>query len=142
MKLADLIRRKGTTVVTVSPQATLAELTELFAEHNIGAAVVSEDGEHIVGIISERDVVRELAKAGPQITDHPVSSCATTEVFTASPEDEITEVANSMTQHRVRHLPVVVDDKLYAIVSIGDVVKFRIDQLEQERDQLIGYVQQ
>lgn len=140
MKLEDVIRNKGTDVVTISPDAGVTTLVNLMAEHNIGAVVVSEDGLHIQGIVSERDVVRGLAAQGAAVADATVASLMTNEVVTGAPDDDIEETAAIMTARRVRHIPVTVDDELSAIVSIGDVVKFRIDQLTDERNHLLGYL--
>lgn len=140
MKLEDVIRSKGSSVVTISPSATGAELVSLMADNNIGAVVVSSDGHHIEGIVSERDVVRGLAARGHGVLEGTVADLMTGEVVTGSPEDRIEETAHTMTAKRVRHIPIVVDDELAAIVSIGDVVKYRIDQLTDERNHLLGYL--
>ncbi|HRA74811.1 MAG TPA: CBS domain-containing protein [Propionicimonas sp.] len=140
MKIEDLIRRKGTGVITIAPAATVQALVDLLAEHNIGAVVVSSDGRVIDGIVSERDVVRHLASDGPDVLAAAVASIMTADVKTASPEDEIEETAHTMTYARIRHLPVLVDGELRALVSIGDVVKHRIDQLTDERNHLLGYL--
>ena len=140
MKIEDLIRRKGTGVITIAPAATVQALVDLLAEHNIGAVVVSSDGRVIDGIVSERDVVRHLASDGPDVLAAAVASIMTADVKTASPEDEIEETAHTMTYARIRHLPVLVDGELRALVSIGDVVKHRIDQLTDERNHLLDYL--
>ncbi len=140
MKIEDVIRSKGNAVVTIAPTATVKELVDLLAERNIGAVVVSEDGSHIAGIVSERDVVRALAAGGTDVLDRPLSDLMVAEVTVAAPHDDIEATAHTMTQRRVRHIPVVVDRKLVAIVSIGDVVKHRIDQLTDERNHLLGYL--
>lgn len=140
MKLEDVIRTKGHTVVTIAPTATVAELVTLMAEHRIGAVVVSADGVHIDGIVSERDVVNALAVRGAGAVNATVSDIMVNDVVIGSPEDRIEETAHTMTVKRVRHIPIVVNDGLYAIVSIGDVVKYRIDQLLDERNHLLGYL--
>lgn len=142
MRIADVVKRKGSEVVTVSPQATVAELLALLAEHRIGAVVVSDDGSAVHGIVSERDVVRHLHTDGAGLLDSPVSAIMTADVHTCTPEDSLEDMAGRMTERRIRHVPVVVDDSLAAIVSIGDIVKFRIDTLQAERDQLRDYIQQ
>ncbi|WP_040155215.1 CBS domain-containing protein [Mobilicoccus massiliensis] len=142
MLIADIIRSKGSDVVTAAPTATVAELTRLLAEHRIGAVVVSGDGRHIEGIVSERDIVRALPQQGGEVLDAEVRSLMTTEVVTCTPKQTVVEMAELMTRHRFRHVPVVEDDELVAIVSIGDIVKARMALLEDERDQLIEYVQQ
>ena len=140
MKIQDVVRAKGTDVVTIEPAATVQQLLDLLAEHNIGAVVVSSDKRHIEGIVSERDVVRRLATAGGRVLDAAVSEIMTRTVKTCAPSDSIEDTAREMTYSRVRHMPVVVDGELQAVVSIGDVVKFRIDQLTDERNHLLGYL--
>lgn len=143
MKIADVMRSRGTTdVVTVSPDQTVTELLAVLAEHRIGAVVVSGDGSSVDGIVSERDIVRSLNDRGPQVLQTPVREIMTTTVHTCTDEDQLEGVAMLMTTQRVRHLPVVRQETLYSIVSIGDVVKFRIEQLQAERDQLVDYIHQ
>lgn len=141
MRISDVIRRKGDLVVTIRPDDTVEHLLAVLEERGIGALVVSEDGQTVAGIVSERDVVRHLHRSGAGVLSGPVSAIMTAEVHTASPDDALDELARQMTERRVRHVPVVVDGKLRAIVSIGDVVKQRIDELQTERDQLVGYIQ-
>ncbi|MCA0296228.1 MAG: CBS domain-containing protein [Actinobacteria bacterium] len=140
MKIEDIIRKKGATVVTIVPTATVAELVELLGTHNIGAVVVSEDGERISGIVSERDVVRHLGAEGAAVLTELVSTIMTADVKTCAAEDSLESTAQTMTYGRFRHLPVVQDGKLTAIISIGDVVKHRIDQLTDERNHLLEYL--
>jgi len=142
MRISQVIRRKGDLVVTVRPDATVERLLELLEEHRIGAVVVSEDGSTVSGIVSERDVVRHLHSDGAAILEETVATIMTSEVETCTPDDRIDAMARTMTERRIRHIPVLVDGKLAAIVSIGDIVKFRIDELQTERDQLVGYIQQ
>ena len=137
-----MVRRKGDEVVTVRPDETVERLLQLLADHRIGAVVVSEDGATVAGIVSERDVVRHLHSDGPDVVNATVSSIMTADVTTCDPEAPIEELARTMTDKRIRHVPVVVDGRLHAIVSIGDIVKNRIDELQAERDQLVGYIQQ
>ena len=141
MRISDVIRRKGGDVVTVRSDASVTELLALLFEHHIGAVVVSDDGESVHGIVSERDIVRHLHTDGAAIMDAPVEQIMTAEVHTCSPEDVLDDLETAMTERRIRHVPVVVDGKLHAIVSIGDVVKNRIDDLQSERDQLRTYIQ-
>ena len=140
MKIEDIIRKKGADVVTIAPAATVAELVDLLAKHNIGAVVVSEDGASIGGIVSERDIVRRLATEGPGVLTQQVSAIMTADVKTCGVEDSLESTAQTMTYGRFRHLPVVHDGKLAAIISIGDVVKHRIDQLTDERNHLLEYL--
>lgn len=140
MKIEDIIRSKGADVVTIAPTATVAELLDLLAAHNIGAVVVSSDGAEIAGIVSERDVVRRLAADGPGVLGRPVSEIMTVDVQTCQPADTLESTAHTMTYGRFRHLPVVADGRMVAIISIGDVVKHRIDQLTDERNHLLEYL--
>lgn len=140
MKIEDIIRRKGADVVTIVPAATVAELIDLLAKHNIGAVVVSDDGTTIGGIVSERDVVRRLATEGAGVLPQPVSTIMTANVKTCGIEDSLESTAETMTYGRFRHLPVVSDGKLVAIISIGDVVKNQIDLLTDERNHLLEYL--
>lgn len=137
MRVTEIIKVKGDEVVSLPPTATVAELVELLAKRGIGAVVVM-DGDSLAGIVSERDVVRHVADTG--LLDVPVSQIMTTTVTTCSPDDDLPDLANVVTQQRVRHLPVVEDDRVVALVSIGDIVKARLDDLEAERDHLAGYV--
>ena len=142
MKINDVIHAKSQqAVVTISPDATVRELVALLAEHNVGALVVSEDGERVSGIVSERDVVRRLHQDAT-VLDHAVSAIMTADVRTCAGDDGLTELMQTMTEHRIRHVPVVADGRLTGIISIGDVVKNRIGELEFERDQLDHYVHQ
>ena len=136
-----MIRRKGADVITVRSDASVIELLALLDEHRIGAVVVSDDGEGVHGIVSERDVVRHLHTGGAAILDAPVRQIMTAEVHTCALDDHLEDLESAMTERRIRHVPVVVDGKLHAIVSIGDVVKNRIDDLQSERDQLRTYIQ-
>jgi CBS domain-containing protein len=142
MRISDVIRRKGDKVVTVRSDETVERLLEILEQHHIGAVVVSDDGSSVSGIVSERDVVRHLRSDGPGVLGQPVSTIMTSEVQTCSPDDGIEDLARVMTDRRFRHVPVVVDGALVAIVSIGDIVKWRIDELQTERDHLVGYIQQ
>ncbi|GAA3248395.1 CBS domain-containing protein [Pseudonocardia petroleophila] len=139
MRIADVLRNKGTEVVTVAPAASVAELLGLLAERNVGALPVVED-DRLVGIVSERDVVRRLHAGGAAVLESRVAEIMTTTVTTCSPDDDAAALAGVMTTGRFRHLPVVVDGALAGIVSIGDLVKTRIDMLEAEREQLQSYI--
>ncbi|MBT2211765.1 MULTISPECIES: CBS domain-containing protein [Actinomadura] len=141
MRIRDILRRKGDTVATVRPEATVRQLLAVLAEHNIGAAVVSPDGTTITGIVSERDVVRRLHDRGAALLDHPVTEIMTSEVRSCDPGDKVEDLRRTMTEHRFRHVPVVVDGRLAGIVSIGDVVKSAIDELQSEREHLVDYIQ-
>ena len=140
MRITDLLRVKGTRVVTVDPDMKVRALLDVLAEHGIGAVIVSHDGTSIDGIASERDIVRAFAKRGAAVMSEPVTAIYTAEVHTVTPETQIEEVMRMMTERRVRHAPVVLDGSLRGIVSIGDVVKNRIDELETERAALTDYI--
>ncbi len=142
MRIADLLHHKhDAPVVTVSPDAGVRELLRLLSEHNVGALVVSSDGVRLDGIVSERDVVRRLHADGT-VVDNTVGAIMTTVVETCTPATPLDEVMLTMTERRMRHVPVLDDGRLVGIVSIGDVVKHKIDQLQFERDQLDSYVRQ
>jgi CBS domain-containing protein len=140
MKISSLLARKGSTVSTISRDATIGEVVAQLGSNRIGALVVSEDGEHIEGIISERDVVRGLAVSGDELLEERVSSHMTEEVFTCGPADDIETLMSVMTERRIRHVPIVEDARICGIVSIGDVVKSRIDELEKDRRELVDYI--
>ena len=140
MRISDILRIKGGQVVTVAPDTNVEGLLALLAEHKIGAAVVSADGVSVAGIVSERDIVRALAARGAAVLTEPVSSIATPEVRTVTPDASLEDVERLMTDGRFRHTPVLVDDALHGIVSIGDVVKNRMDELESERATLTDYI--
>jgi CBS domain-containing protein len=140
MRITDVLRGKGTNVVTVRPDSPVTELLDLLAHHGVGALVVSSDGATVEGIVSERDVVRRLQRDGAEMLHSPVSEIMTVEVATAEPDVHLDDLMVLMTEGRFRHVPVLVDGALGGIVSIGDVVKNRIDELEIERDHLTAYI--
>jgi CBS domain-containing protein len=141
MRIADVLRGKGGAVVTIKPDATVAELVAGLADHNIGAMVVAgPDG--VKGIVSERDVVRQLHTHGASVLSQPVEKIMTSVVSTCSKEDTVDSLTLLMTENRVRHVPVLEDGKLIGIVSIGDVVKTRMQELESEHEQLQSYITQ
>jgi CBS domain-containing protein len=140
MRIGDVLKAKPShDVVTISPEAGVRELIAKLAEHNIGALIVSSDGARVDGIVSERDVVRHLHHDGTVI-NNTVGAIMTTDVETCDQDTHVDDLMKVMTERRVRHVPVVHDDRLVGIISIGDVVKHRIDQLQFERDQLDKYV--
>jgi CBS domain-containing protein len=141
MLIGDLLKHKGGSVVTIAPDETIPTVLASLAEHHIGALVVL-DGQDIVGIISERDVVRALHSLGEDVLRRRVRDLMTTTVVSASPADPVERIAGLMTDHRVRHMPVLDDGRLTGIVTIGDVVAARIRQLEQDRGQLEHYITQ
>jgi len=140
MRIHELLRTKGFHVITVRPSATVLEVVGLLKEYNLGAVVVSPDGREVVGIVTERDIVRRLLE-GPDFLSGPVSAIMTSDVLTCTAQDSVRSLMTTMTEQRIRHLPVVDDNgRLTGIVSIGDAVKSHITQIEFERDQLEGYV--
>lgn len=142
MRISDVLQAKSLKdVVTIRPDAGVRELLATLAEHNIGAVVVSTDGTSLEGIVSERDVVRTLHQDGTVI-NNVVSAIMTTDVHTCSPDDDLDAVLQVMTEGRFRHIPAAAEGRVVGIVSIGDLVKHKIDQLQFERDQLDSYVHQ
>ncbi len=139
MKVADILRIKGSTVKTVAPENTALELSEQLRAEQIGAAIVSSDGRSIDGIISERDLAYGLAIYGSKLPTTIVSDLMTKAVVVCSPEDNITDVMKLMTQRRIRHLPVQDDSQLVGIISIGDVLKYRLGEVQLEANVLRDY---
>ena len=142
MRISDLLRNKPRhDVITISPEASVRELIALLAEHNVGALIVSTDGSSVEGIVSERDVVRRL-RSDEGLLEVPVSAIMTAQVRSCEPNATVDSLMAMMTEHRIRHVPVVSEGRLTGIISIGDVVKSRMAELEFERDQLDSYVHQ
>ncbi|MFC4081176.1 CBS domain-containing protein [Amycolatopsis samaneae] len=142
MRIADLLRSKGTTVATVTPETTVTALLAGLAEHNVGAMVVIGPDGLIAGIVSERDVVRRLHDTGPALLGGPVGDIMTRLVASCGPEDSVESLSVLMTEHRIRHVPVLEGGRLAGIVSIGDVVKNRMEELEKSQEQLQAYISQ
>ena len=140
MNVQSILGSKGRTVATVTRGATLADVAAQLRDLGVGALVVSDDGEHIVGIVSERDVVRALAAHGAGALGREVSSVMTTDVVTCVADDAVDSLMASMTDRRIRHVPVVDGDRLDGIISIGDIVKARLGELETERQALVDYI--
>ncbi len=140
MRISKLLEAKGGFVATIDPQATVADALVELSRNGIGALVVSTDQLHIEGIVSERDVVRQLERRGPEVLRDRVSRIMSTHVETCSPDDEVDSLMRTMTDHRIRHLPVVSGGELCGIVSIGDVVKNRIGELEDDKSALLNYI--
>ena len=139
MRIADVLRNKGADVATIAPETTVMDLIAGLAELNIGAMVViGPDG--LAGIVSERDVVRKLHERGAELLAQPVSEIMTTLVATCAPSDSLDSLSVLMTKNRVRHIPVLENGQLAGIVSIGDVVKRRMEELEAEQEQLQAYI--
>lgn len=140
MRIAELLDHKGRDVFTVRPDATVLETIEEMADRGVGALVVSVDGRRPDGIVSERDVVRRLATRHAALLEDPVEAIMTTVIYTCRPDDEVDGLRSIMTEHRVRHVPVLEGGELVGIVSIGDVVKSSIDELTKDRDVLVDYI--
>lgn len=135
MNIASLLASKGVNVITIGPQETIRAALVLLAEHNIGALVVVEGPGAPIGIVSERDIVRALARA-ESILVQPIASIMTREVIIGTPQDDLVAVGNTMTDRRIRHLPVIEGGRLVGIVSIGDIVKAQRNQYQGEVDTL------
>lgn len=139
MRIADVLRSKGSSVATITPETSVSGLLTELAVHNIGAmVVVSPDG--VIGIVSERDVVRAMHERGADLLRQPVSEIMTTFVATCEPNDSVDSLSALMTNKRVRHIPVMENGRLAGIVSIGDVVKTRMEELETQQEQLQAYI--
>jgi CBS domain-containing protein len=140
MNVEAILKGKGRSVATVAPDATIGEAVNDLRRRGIGALVVSRDGATVDGILSERDIVHALADRGTRLLDLPVSALMTARVFTCTPRDSIAELMAMMTERRIRHLPVIEDGRLSGIVSIGDVVKMRLDEVEYEASSLRSFI--
>ena len=141
MTVKAILAKKGTDVLTIDPTKNLAAAAKLLAEHAIGALVVTGPDRRIVGIVSERDIVQELAAHGPAALELPLTDAMTRRVMTCSLSDTISSVMERMTQGKFRHLPVLEQGRLAGIVSIGDVVKYRLHEMEREQSALRDYIQ-
>jgi CBS domain-containing protein len=140
MKLSDILRIKGNSVLTIGPRATLADVVSTMVEHNCGSLVVC-DGDALVGIITERDILRACASQARSLREIPVEERMTREVITGLASDPISGVMGLMTERRIRHLPVLVEGKLAGLVSIGDIVKAEHSTLSVENQYLKHYIQ-
>lgn len=139
MRVADILKSKGPRVVTIRPTETMGALSRRMRLENVGSVVVSHAGLTLDGIISERDLVNGLATHGGEVEHRPVSEFMTKHVTTCAPSDSVVEIARTMTQRRIRHLPVVQDGRLIGLVSIGDVLKHRMEELKLEADVMRDY---
>lgn len=135
-----ILERKGTACHTIRPDESVAEVARRLAEHNIGALVVSSDERSAEGVVSERDLVRALAESGDAVLSYRVADVMTSPVTTCARSTTTDEVMATMTERRIRHVPVVDGDRLVGIVSIGDVVKWRMDELAEDAERLQEYV--
>ena len=140
MRVDEVLATKGSDVACVAPTDTVSELVQRLAELRYGAMIVSPDGRTVTGIVSERDVVRRLADQGPQLLDQTVASIMTERVHCCGPDHSMDDLMALMTDRRVRHVPVLVDGELAGVVSIGDVVKHRVAELEDANYHLERFV--
>ncbi len=140
MNVEIILKTKGNEVATTKPDATLAAVAGELSKRRIGALVVSSDGKSVDGIISERDIVRAVADSGAEALAKPVSTAMTSDVFTCSRHDSMEELMKTMSQKRIRHLPVTEDGSLCGMISIGDVVKYRLEEVEYEAEALRGFI--
>jgi len=140
MTVASILRQKGRDVLTVQTRSTMRDVVLLLSARGVGAVVVSNEAREVLGILSERDIVRALGREGVGILDAPVTQFMTAKVYTVAESATVGEVMAKMTDGRFRHAPVVTDGKLAGIVSIGDVVKRQIDELAQESESLKSYI--
>ena len=140
MNVEAILRGKGRAVATIRPDHTVTAALAALRDRNIGALVVSEDGESVDGIISERDIVHGLADHGSQLLSLNVAELMTRPVTTCDPDDSVADLMAEMTNRRIRHLPVVRDGRLVGIVSIGDLVKNRLDEIEYEARSLRSFI--
>lgn len=140
MHVETILATKGPDVVTARADETISQAATRLEGHGIGALVVVDDAGAPVGILSERDIARGVSSHGPRLPDAPVSALMSGNLVTCSPEDSLAELMGVMTDRRIRHLPVVSNGKLAGIVSIGDVVKLRLGEIEQEADAMRAYI--
>jgi CBS domain-containing protein len=141
MNVSSILAAKGGDVITIEPTATLAAAVDLLTKHRIGAAVILGAGGRVAGILSERDIVHALAARGSAALDEPLSQSMTREVMTCEPDAPITSIMECMTNGKFRHMPVVEGGRLAGIVSIGDIVKQRLGEMEQESEAMRDYIQ-
>ena len=140
MYVADILKTKGTKVITITPDAGIELVARRLRMERIGALVVSATGATVDGIISERDVAHGLAEHGAEVLSRTAADLMTKSIVTCSPTDTIAQVAKTMTDRRIRHMPVIHGGKLVGIISIGDVVKFRLDELQLEANVMRDYI--
>jgi CBS domain-containing protein len=142
MLVSQILKQKGSAVYTCSPLETVAAAASVLHSRRVGALVVMDEGDHVVGMLSERDIVRVIAQQGQMGLQAPVSSCMTRGVIYATPTETVADLMERMTDRRIRHLPVCQDDRLVGIVSIGDLVKTKIAEAEHEAEELKAYISQ
>jgi CBS domain-containing protein len=140
MNVETILRNKGNRVATIQPNATVADAVDMLNREHIGALVVSEDGAGVDGILSERDIVMALADHGADLLARPVSAIMTRTVITCEPSDSVGDLMAEMTNRRIRHFPVLAGGRLCGIVSIGDLVKNRLDEVEFEANSMRSFI--
>ncbi len=140
MNVKTILNAKGSRVETIRPTETIAEAVKRLRQHNLGALIVSDGGSTVGGIISERDIIRALATTGAGILQMQVGELMTANVHTCAPDDTVANIMGTMTAKRIRHLPVVADGALCGVISIGDVVKVRLEEVESEAHALRDYI--
>ncbi|PCI03398.1 MAG: inosine-5-monophosphate dehydrogenase [Hyphomicrobiales bacterium] len=140
MTVSAILAEKGTSVFTANKSSSITQIIHLLAKNKIGSIVITDETGSVCGIVSERDIVRDIAIAGTDALDADVSNCMTAEVISCTRHDTISHVMAVMTEHRFRHMPVVEDGKLLGLVSIGDVVKRKIEDTEREAEEMRSYI--
>jgi len=140
MNVAAILHDKGAKVVTLSSSSSIRDAAELLSKHRIGSVVIVDGDENIAGIVSERDIVKDIASRGADCLNEPIGNCMTDNVSTCTKSDTVEYLMGQMTTHRFRHMPVVEDDKMIGIISIGDVVKQRIAETEMEATAMRAYI--
>jgi len=140
MKVEQILTTKGTDVYAIRENDRVSDAVSMLNTRNVGALIVHDAAESVVGILSERDVVRHLGERGSAVLDEPVGACMTANVITCTPETKVQDLMGAMTDKRIRHLPVTRDGKIVGVVSIGDVVKRKIEETEQEAQALREYI--
>lgn len=142
MKAEHILRRKGRRTITIDPDAPLKEASDTLSEYNIGALIVTDEDSQIVGVLSERDIVHQISERGPVALRLPVEKAIEDEPATCTPDDNVKDLMEFVTRERVRHLPVLNDGELDGVISVGDLLKSRMEEMETEkkvlRDRLMG----
>lgn len=140
MKVKEILGNKVTRIITITAEQSILEASQLLVEHNIGALVVVDKNDTPIGILSERDIVRQIAKNHDKAIQHKVSDVMTKDVIIGFPEDDLSYVSTTMTEKRIRHLPIMEDKKLIGMVSIGDIVKAQLEDFANEAHMLRQYI--
>ena len=140
MRVADVLKRKGATVATLDETATVRELVGVLVDQGIGSVVVLSQAGSVAGLVSERDVVSRLGDEPERLLERPIRAIMNADFVVCAPSDSVDSVLQTMTERRIRHFPVLEDGRLVGLVSIGDLVKSRIDDLSHERDQMSAYI--